>query len=78
MAGPVTKKRCRIGRDVMVIEETPVDVYIEGTLRLRPGSAIELCDHRIRPAIVSTWMVARLGKDGPVYRGSCRWEPPSG
>lgn len=77
MAGLVTR-RCVIGRDVVVIEEGPDDVYVEGVIRLRPGSAVQICDHRVRQAFVASWMVARLGKDGPVYRGSCRWNEPSG
>jgi hypothetical protein len=71
-------RRCVIGRDVAVIEETDHDVYIESGMRLRPGSVIDLCDHRVRPALVATWMVARLGRDGPVFRGTCTWAEPGG
>ncbi len=73
-----TLRRCVVGRDVAIIEEGLGEVYIESRMRLRPGSYIELCNGDTRPALVATWMIARLGKGGPVYRGVCRWETPHG
>lgn len=72
------RRRCVIGRDVTIVTETEQDVQLEGAIRLRPGSVIDVCDHRTRAAHVGAWMVARLGKDGPVYRGVCRWDAPPG
>lgn len=74
----LSRRRCVVGRDVVVIEQSEREVYIEGRVRLRPGGYIELCDEGTRVAYVSTWMVARLGRDGPVYRGICRWVTPDG
>ncbi|GEM_PF-5874776 len=81
MDRPVTNRRwrrCVVGRDVVLVNESPTEVCIEGRLRLRPGSYIEVCHGDTRLAFVSTWMITRLGKDGPVYRGVCRWETPGG
>ncbi len=71
----MTRRRYRLGRDLTMVDETPGDVYVEGRVRLRPGQPIEICGAgEDRGALVLTWMVARLGKDGPVYRGVCRWD----
>jgi hypothetical protein len=74
----VRRRRFVVGRDITILHETAVEVEIESVLRLRPGSVIDVCDHRTRVAHVGAWMVARLGKDGPVYRGVCRWDAPTG
>jgi len=74
----VRRRRIVVGRDITILHETAVEVEIESVLRLRPGSVIDVCDHRTRVAHVGAWMVARLGKDGPVYRGVCRWDAPTG
>jgi len=74
----VRRRRCVLGRDITIVHETEHDVELESVLRLRPGSVIDVCDHRTRAAHVGAWMVASLGKDGPVYRGVCRWDASPG
>lgn len=76
--------RYRLGRDLVAIELTPESVLLEGRSRLRPGRLVELVDvpsthgSDQRRALVDSWSVARLGKEGPVYRGKCRWIESSG
>lgn len=76
--------RYRLGRDLMPIDLSPEAVCLEGKHRLRPGHVIELADVpstrglEPRQAMVESWAVARLGKNGPVYRGTCRWLESSG
>jgi hypothetical protein len=77
MAGSVSRRRCVVGRDVRVVDVRPGEVEIESALRLRPGAVIDVHDEGVRPAVVVSWAVTRLGSDGTVYRGRCRWlEPP--
>jgi hypothetical protein len=73
MAGVVSLRRCVVGRDVRIVSESIDGVWIEGTVRLRPGMVVEVVGEDSRTAVVLTWLVARLGKDGTVYRGRCRW-----
>lgn len=77
MAGVVSRRRCVVGRDIRVVEVRTGEVDIESALRLRPGSVIDVYDDGCRPAMVVSWAVTRLGSEGTVYRGRCRWlEPP--
>lgn len=78
MAGVVSRRRCVVGRDIRVIDMRPGEVEIESTLRLRPGSVIDVHDGGTRTATVVTWAVTRLGSEGTVYRGKCRWLEPAG
>lgn len=72
------RRRLVVGRDVHVVDATEHDVYIESALRLCPGTDVELCGDGRRVALVESWAVARLGQNGPVFRGICRWQPESG
>lgn len=67
-----------VGRDIRVIDTRPGEVEIESTLRLRPGAVIDVHDGSIRTATVITWAVTRLGSEGTVYGGKCRWLEPAG
>lgn len=78
MAGVVSRRRCVVGRDIRVVEVRPGEVEIESALRLHPGSVIDVHDGRTRTATVVTWAVTRLGSDGTVYGGKCRWLEPAG
>lgn len=78
MAGVVSRRRCVVGRDIRIVDETAGEVEIESLLRLRPGSVIEVHDGSIRSATVLTWAVTRLGSEGTFYRGRCRWLGSSG
>jgi hypothetical protein len=78
MAGVVSRRRCVVGRDVRVVTESREDVWVESPLRLRPGTIVDLVGDVSGAVAVVTWMVARLGKDGTVYRGRCRWLAPPG
>lgn len=78
MAGVLSRRRCVVGRDVYVVELRPDEVELESRLRLRPGAVIDVCDQVVRAAVVMTWAVSRLGSDGTVYRGRCRWIGPGG
>ena len=73
-------RRIQAGAHVRVIRETHDGVELESASRLRPGQHVDLVldhsavtDASARAALVVSWSVARLGKDGPVYRGLCRW-----
>ena len=76
--------RYRIGRDLMATDLTVEAVWLEGKHRLRPGRVVELADvpsaqgPQQRQAMVESWVVASLGKNGPAYRGKCRWLMSSG
>lgn len=78
MAGVVSRRRCVVGRDVHIVSEATDDVWLEGTVRLRPGMVVEVVRESARSATVLTWLVSRLGKEGPVYKGRCRWGDPAG
>ncbi|MEO6223881.1 MAG: hypothetical protein ABIP90_11590 [Vicinamibacterales bacterium] len=79
-----TIPRYRVGRDLMPINLTAEDAWLEGRHRLRPGRVIELADvpsshgPEQRHAMVESWAVASVGSNGPLYRGRCRWVEPSG
>ena len=79
-----TTPRYRVGRDLMPVTVTAEGVWLEGTHRLRPGRVVELADVpstrglQQRHAMVESWAVASLGKNGPVYRGKCTWLEPGG
>ena len=78
MAGVVSRRRCVVGRDVWIVSEAIDEVWLEGAVRLRPGMVVELVAEGSRTAVVLTWLVSRLGKEGTVYRGRCRWGEPGG
>jgi hypothetical protein len=78
MAGVVSRRRCVVGKDIRVLAVRGGEVDIEGALRLRPGSVIDIHDGGMRSATVLTWAVTRLGSEGTVYGGRCRWIDPSG
>jgi hypothetical protein len=79
-----TTPRYRVGRDLRAIDLTAEAAWLEGRHRLRPGRVVELTDvplahgPRERHVMVESWNVASLGKNGPVYRGKCRWLESSG
>jgi hypothetical protein len=75
------KRRIQAGKHVRVIRETHDGVELESASRLRPGEPVDLVidragltDAAARAALVVSWSVAKLGKDGPVYRGLCLWQ----
>ena len=76
--------RYRIGRDLTAITLTAEAAWLEGRHRLGPGRVVELsnvpCAHgpQTRHAMVESWELASLGRNGPVYRGKCRWLESSG
>jgi hypothetical protein len=73
-------RRIVVGREVRVTHEGTDDVHLEGVARLCPGQRIELIfgsaaspsSHRV--ACVVSWEIFELGKNGPRYRGICRWQ----
>ena len=79
-----TTPRYRVGRDLRPIDLTADAAWLEGRHRLRPGRVVELTDvpsahgPHARHAMVESWNLASLGKNGPVYRGKCRWIDSSG
>lgn len=73
MAGVVSRRRCVVGRDVQVVDVRAEEVEIESMLRLCPGAVIDVHDGHTRMATVLSWAVTRLGSEGTVYRGRCRW-----
>lgn len=79
-----TAPRYRVGRDLVTVTMTTEGVWLEGRQRLSPGRVIELVNVEVahgpqdRHAMVESWAVASLGKNGTVYRGKCRWLESSG
>jgi hypothetical protein len=73
----MTSRRLQLHRDVVVIAEREDGIEIEGRLRLRPGHPIEIATDassaNLRQALVWSWQVSRVGPNGPMYRGLCRW-----
>ncbi len=78
MAGVVSRRRCVVGRDVYIVSEAIDEVWLEGAVRLRPGMIVDLVGDASRTVVVLTWLVSRLGKEGTVYRGRCRWGEAGG
>jgi hypothetical protein len=76
--------RYRVGRDLTTTAVTDEGVWLEGRHRLCPGRVVELANvpsthgPRERHAMVESWAVARLGKNGTVYHGKCLWLEPGG
>jgi hypothetical protein len=77
----MTGQRVHVGRDLHVTEELTDGIDLEGRARLRPGLLVDLVwpsfsssPGRVKRARVWSWSVVRLGRDGPHYRGHCRWE----
>ena len=73
-------QRVVLHRDARVVQETPEGVRLESAARLRPGHRVELVDEEgsagtagVRNALVCSWAIQRLGSNGPVYGGFCRW-----
>ena len=71
-------RRCVVGRDVTALGVSADGITLEGRLRLRPGTVVEVCDVMVRLGVIESWSVARLGQDGPVFRGFCRWRHAGG
>jgi hypothetical protein len=76
----LTHARLAVGRDLLVITEQDDGVEVEGRARLRPGRDVELVYGPVpgalplmRRACVHTWRVVRVGRDGVLFRGFCRW-----
>jgi hypothetical protein len=76
----VTGQRMYVGRDLHVTAELADGIDLEGRVRLRPGLIVDLVwqagssnAQQVRRARVWSWSVARLGREGPLYRGHCRW-----
>ncbi len=75
------RRRIQLGEKMRVVTETPDGLQLESAARLRPGQIVEFVSDAARPtgevargACVISWSVVRLGKDGPVYHGLCRWQ----
>jgi hypothetical protein len=77
----MTRQRVRVGRDVRIVAERPEGLELEGRTRLSPGRPVDLvvggsadpAATVVKPALVWTWYVVRVGPTGATYRGVCRW-----
>lgn len=84
MGGVSSGRRYRVGRDVLRVGVAPEGVSLEGYQRLRPGQLVTLTSAREgdggdeRSARVHSWYVAKVGKNGTLYRGECQWTGDSG
>jgi hypothetical protein len=74
------RTRIQVDTDARVIGETPDGLQLESVARLRPGQFVDLVldrqrtsDGSSRRACVMSWSVSRLGGEGTVYHGTCRW-----
>lgn len=73
------RNRLALGPDLRLIGADDEVIYLESVLRLRPGQCVELIGAWpvARPssrAFVVNWRIARLGREGPIYRGCLRLE----
>ena len=72
------RNRLVLGSELRLLDAARDHVWLEGSVRLRPGQPVELVGHwpGIEPgaarAHVVTWRVVRLTREGPYYRGCCR------
>lgn len=76
MGGRMMRNRLQLGRDARVLREDEDEVELESTERLAPGRAVLMFrtgNDTGRVAVVSGWRLVRVGNQGPVYRGCCRW-----
>ncbi|MCC7007293.1 MAG: hypothetical protein IT184_00600 [Acidobacteria bacterium] len=75
----VAPTRVRIGSDVKTLGEWPGGIELEGRLRLRPGREVDVVDTgpdapaSPRRAVVWSWTVVAVGRNGPLFRGICHW-----
>jgi hypothetical protein len=75
------RRRILIGLRTRVLSETPEGLRIESVTRLRPGQLVDVARRHggneasiTRSACVESWAIVKLGSDGPVYQGLCRWQ----
>jgi hypothetical protein len=73
------RSRVALGPELRLISAAEGVLWLEGTVRLRPGQAVDLVGSwpgGISPARarVVTWQIVRLVPAGPYYRGACRLE----
>ena len=71
------RNRLALGRELRLVSADEDALWIEGVMRLRPGQSVELIGSwPVAPGCsggrVVVWRVARLGADGPIYRGCIR------
>ena len=79
----VTRQRVRIGRDVRIVAERADGLELEGSTRLAPGRAVDIVlaggegggQGAVKPALVRSWYVIRVGRTGATYRSVCCWNP---
>jgi hypothetical protein len=66
-----------LGPPVALVAEDAHGIEIEAPVRLAPGRTVDVVSDRdeavVRMAVVWTWNLIRLGREGPRYRGICRW-----
>lgn len=76
MGERVVRPRVAIGRAVALLRRDDCGIEIEGAIRLSPGRTVDVVgeeDEAVRMAVVWTWTLVSLGREGPRYRGICRW-----
>jgi hypothetical protein len=77
MVHRVTRQRVSLGPLVSLVGEDDAGVEIEAPIRLAPGRTVDVVRPGDEPngrlAVVWSWRLVSMGRDGPVYRGICRW-----
>ena len=78
--GELVMQSVVVGRDVRTVGEGDLGIELEGRTRLRPGREVDVLMTTAgttrptgRRAVVWSWNVKRLGRDGPIFRGICHW-----
>lgn len=72
----VGRPRLRLGPAVALVAEDEHGIEVVAAVRLLPGRTVDVVSDVTsgsRLAVVWTWNLVRLGRNGPVYRGTCRW-----
>ena len=76
----VGRSRVALGPDLKLVEVSLGLIWLEGSVRLRPGQPVDLVgawpglETSAGRARVVCWRIVRLTSAGPFYRGSCRLE----
>jgi hypothetical protein len=74
----MTGRRVRVGgHPAVVIGEDDAGLDLQARVRLTPGRPVEVVGEGTsegrRTALVWSWRLVDLGRDGPKYRGYCLW-----
>ena len=73
------RNRLALGRDLGLVNADEDALWLEGSVRLRPGQSVDLIGEWPMAASstrghVLSWRLIRVAREGPIYRGCVRLE----